>query len=131
MYNTKSNGPSMLPCGTHNTLFHSVNVTSDIPQGSILGPLLFVLNINDLSNCLTLTLPFIYADDTKCIKAVISTIDDTGAHILNYSPTNQNLPISAFGLNPLLLICQNIKSTVRLYLKLRKSRTLVLSYPRI
>ena len=58
------------------TLSHSVNVTSDVPQGSILGPLLFVLYINDLSNCLSSTLPFIYADDTKCIKT-ISTIDDS------------------------------------------------------
>ena len=60
----------------NNTLSHSVNVTSGILQGSILGPLLFVLYINDLSNCLSSTLPFIYADDTKCIKA-ISTIDDS------------------------------------------------------
>ena len=39
-------------------------------------PFQVVLYINDLSNCLSLTLPFIYADDTKCIRA-ISTIDDS------------------------------------------------------
>ena len=59
----------------NNVLSHSVSVTSGVPQGSILGPLLFALYINDLPNCLSSALPFIYADDTKCIKS-ISSFDD-------------------------------------------------------
>ena len=37
-----------------------------IPQGSCLGPLLFLLYVNDFENCLEYMTPNMYADDT-CI----------------------------------------------------------------
>ena len=51
----------------------SLPVLSGVPQGSILGPLFFVLFINDLPNCLKSSLPFIFADDTKCLKHTINS----------------------------------------------------------
>ena len=50
-------------------------VTSGVPQGTILGPTLFLLNVNDISNVVTSSIKM-FADDTKIYRE-INNAEDT------------------------------------------------------
>ena len=74
-------------------------VTSGVPQGSILGPLLFLLYENHLSNAVTNSNIATFADDTKIFKT-INSISDAAALQCDLSKfeegsTNVNLELNA------------------------------------
>ena len=51
------------------------NVTSGVPQGSILGPTLFLLYVNDISKCIRNSELLLFADDAKLFKEIRSHND--------------------------------------------------------
>ena len=52
------------------------NITTGVPQGSILGPLLFIICTNDISNACDVSKSIVYADDTM----LISTLSAFNSH---------------------------------------------------
>ena len=59
----------------NNVMSDLLPVISGVPQGSVLGPILFLVFVNDISDSALSSKVVLFADDTKCFKAVHSSLD--------------------------------------------------------
>ena len=83
-------------------------VTSGVPQGSILGPLLFLLCTNDLPSSIVNSNVAAFADDTKIFKVINSRTD---AMLLQNDLSNFDSSSSNAGLHLNISKCKSLQVT--------------------
>ena len=86
-------------------------VTSGVPQGSILGPMLFLTFINDLPSFVKSVNMVLFADDTKCFKTIRNNLDSSA--LQNDLDSLHQWSISNIAFNEAKIMHLRFNSTVR------------------
>jgi len=100
----------------NNVLSTFQSVLSGVPQGSILGPLLFVVFINDLSSCSeNFCSTFRCADDAKLFKSVKGVLDCELLHkgLLSFMGWTEKWGMSLnFDKCKIISFCKNVANAI-------------------
>lgn len=107
-------------CSVNGNFSNTCILDCGVPQGTILGPLLFLLYINDLPNCLSNCEPRMYADDTHLTFAS-DNIDDIQSYL------NQDLENVCIWLKANKLTLNMTKTEFMLIGSRQRLRTLAVS----
>ena len=98
-------------------------ISTGVPQGSILGPLLFLLYINDIENCSKIISFVMYADDTnafhsdKCLKSLTHFMQEEMNEVIKWLNVNK-LSINTTKTKYIIFKSRNKKCDIEIDIKL-------------